>query len=82
MKIRSGFVSNSSSASFTVRMSDLSVAQMKVIELHREEAGEDAWSIYEEDGCVHGFTRMDNFDMRDYLRHIGVDTGKVDFREG
>lgn len=77
MKIRTGFVSNSSSSSFTIRPEDLTVRQLQQIYDHADEAGENAWSIHEDEKFVRGYTSMDNFDMRVYLRNIGIDRDKV-----
>lgn len=32
----------------------------------------DAWSISEDENTIEGYTSMDNFDMRHFLRRIGV----------
>jgi hypothetical protein len=36
------------------------------------------WRVEEKDGALHGFTSMDNFDMRWFMKRIGVDMEKVD----
>lgn len=78
MKVRDGFVSNSSSASFTINRSKLSKIQIKRIHDHIFHARSrpdlfpwlEAWDIEENDdlNIITGFTWMDNFDMELYLR--------------
>ena len=82
MKIRNGFVSNSSSSSFIINLNDITALQSYAIENHIEVAnkmgmwasGSDRWDIFinYEDGYIKGFTIMDNFDMREFLKKIGV----------
>ncbi len=82
MKIRTGFVSNSSSSSFSIQLDDLSARQLQKIQDHHKEISEDsmdnAWAITV-GSVVHGSTFMDNFDMRDYLENIGIDMDKVEW---
>jgi hypothetical protein len=81
MKTRHGFVSNSSSSSFVIKRDYLSDDQIRRIENHIEEAGrigiytsqDEAWRI-DSDYDVSGYTGMDNFDMGEFLRRIGVCT--------
>ena len=79
MKIRQGFVSNSSSASFVVSLRKLSLEQLCKIMNHTKWGKEfemnyyeDSWSITVEDGVLHGSTSMDNFDMEAFLVKIGI----------
>jgi hypothetical protein len=72
MKIRSGFVSNSSSSSFVVSTSVLTANELNKILLYEEYSKEnrkDSWHIYElpEKGVVVGSTTMDNSDLSEYL---------------
>ena len=86
MKTRLGFVSNSSSSSFVIDKHHLSPAQIEQIENHIAESkgmkteydGEvwacegDKWDIEVVENAVRGSTFMDNFDMRWFLKQIGV----------
>ena len=82
MKTRMGFVSNSSSSSFVIKLSDLTGAQVSAIENHSRmtDLGESfeqceegqQWRIHIGIYDIAGYTDMDNFDMRAFLRVIGV----------
>lgn len=81
MKIRLGFVSNSSSSSFTISMDDISVNQLKLLRKHdlsEEFLGDDwnrpsdAWQIDEKKGYIICSTFMDNFDLISYAESIGI----------
>lgn len=76
MKIRNGFVSNSSSSSFVVALSVLSEDEKKKIldyvPFSNDESVDeyrDYWSIRvdEKRGVLYGFTTMDNGDLSKYL---------------
>jgi hypothetical protein len=73
MKIRSGFVSNSSSSSFIISKHFLSPYQIEQIYAHTRFAGNDAWIITETGTEIRGETSMDNFNMAEYLIRINVD---------
>jgi hypothetical protein len=105
MKIRYGFVSNSSSSSFMIRLADLTSWQLEMIRKHREvleimpifkrnglyENSDCAWWIeedteyeldaeYPEDTeykVIKGSTPMDNLDMEEFLKIIGVPEEKI-----
>ena len=92
MKIRQGFVSNSSSSSFVVAKAALTEEQIELIKNHWDIAAEDptldhigtrnsfdAWEIKEGRFLIKGFTSMDNFDMEEYLKVIGVDLDEVEW---
>lgn len=86
MKTRQGFVSNSSSSSFVLDVDVLTLAH-RVMILHHAEfsrwlneinpefepCGEgEEWQIICDEHKIAGYTRMDNFSMRDFLKEIGV----------
>ena len=73
MKNRTGFVSNSSSSSFAINLSDLTGKQMsQILNINDDRFKDDPWRIYTEDGKLKGSTWMDNFSMSDFFEQIGV----------
>ena len=79
MKIRSGFVSNSSSSSFMVSLRKLSIEQLCKIINHQMwgakmgiEYANQPWSIEVRNGVLYGDTSMDNFDMQTFMDKLGV----------
>jgi len=89
MKIRQGFVSNSSSSSFLISKKDLTVFQLDQIKDHTRyiekcededgiEWSDDSWSVDEENFHVEVSTFMDNFDMYTYLVDVvGIPEDKI-----
>ena len=89
MKIRKSFVTNSSSSSFVINLSELTpyttedIKNPKLVEdqliptcdMTREEYMEEAdrWDIREEDGKLYGYTTMDNFDYSQLFYICGLD---------
>lgn len=81
MKIRSGFVSNSSSSSFVVNLDKLSKKERRVLLQFNEITGEhprgwsDHWTITvdEDQGVIRGWTVMDNGDLDEYLEEQHID---------
>lgn len=80
MKIRNGYVSNSSSSSFVLKKENLTDYQIYSIKNHIEEAekhcdfynfgcihSDDGWSITEHEFYIHGYCFMDNFDMYTFI---------------
>jgi hypothetical protein len=76
VKIRIGFVSNSSSQSFLIEKRFLSPVQIDMIINHsncgEEYAASDAWSIDDGETIIQGSTIINNFCMENYLHKIGV----------
>lgn len=89
MKIRKSFVTNSSSSSFVINLSELTPYTIEVFknpklvedqliptcDMTREEYMEEAdrWDIREEDGKLYGYTTMDNFDYSQLFYICGLD---------
>lgn len=73
MKIRNGFVSNSSSSSFVVALSILDREEkqkiLDYVSLSNTDEYKDHWSICVDEirGVLYGFTTMDNGDLSEYL---------------
>jgi len=82
MKVRSGFVSNSSSSSFLIPINALTESQILMIQdyinvtenwckYHKEDnLYPEGWDITVNEKCVYGWTTMDNFDMSFFLNVI------------
>lgn len=90
MKIREGFVSNSSSSSFIINLNNISKNQLQQIENHSKSKsyktmyGKDkfqCWDILinKKQNTVRGSTSMDNFDMGEYLDTIGVRSDHIEW---
>jgi hypothetical protein len=81
MKIRSTFVSNSSSSSFVVSLGSLTPKEINVILSYLKfykEKSKDCWRINKdlERNVIRGKTNMDNGDLKVYLIERGVDVNK------
>jgi len=92
MKIRNGFVSNSSSSSFVVRKSMITALQADQIRDHVKVAKEldpeglgawaedGEWRIFtHEDDVISGSTGMDNFSMSEFFDLIGISDDAVEW---
>jgi hypothetical protein len=94
MKIRTGFVSNSSSASFVIKKKNLTENQIRKIhdyEYHLRNLRQnneyvdvfryidDYWKISENDDEISGWTNMDNVNMHRYLLAIDIKYEDINF---
>lgn len=90
MKIRTEFVSNSSSSSFSIPLEAITGKQLKLIQAHQIRgkklgipwADTDPWTIEVTDDVIRGWTFMDNFDMSQFLREIGVPDQVIEWDHG
>jgi hypothetical protein len=74
MKLRTSFVSNSSSASFIIPKRYVSPEQIELIKAYIDgDRNDDGWNITENDQYLRGFTIMDNNAISDFFREIDVD---------
>ena len=81
MKIRNGFVSNSSSASFVLKTNKLSSNQLcRIFELIKEDEYDgtilkldsDRWSITKSENEISGHTWMDNDELSELFSELNI----------
>jgi hypothetical protein len=73
MKIRTGFVSNSSSSSFAIIKKELTEEQKKeLLEYSKSEENEDGWNITEEEFFIRGYTIMDNNSISELFKKLTI----------
>lgn len=88
MKIRNGFVSNSSSASFVIKLDKLTEQQIEMIKEHDFwgkiygiEYSDDRWTITVGSDEISGHTVMTNFSMIQFLDKIGVPRQFINYED-
>ena len=91
MKTRQGFVSNSSSSSFVIKLSDMTDEQTEQITNHAQSqqfkkdswlSSSDKWKIDINETHLSGFTFMTNFDLQDFMINVlGIDQSLIKWDE-
>ena len=72
MKVRSGFVSNSSSSSFVIKISSITKDQLELLNLHNVLAGDNAWDIQTYYGFIMGSSSSMIYDIKEYMKTIKI----------
>ena len=95
MKLRNGFVSNSSSSSFIINRHKINEKQLEQIINHIEVSQElnnhhnlfdyndysDSWDVDVKNDTIFVSTFMDNFSMSDFLIAIGVKKDAITYKD-
>lgn len=87
MKIRNGFVSNSSSSSFVISSDKVTAKQLYKIINHCDWGKmkgvgtyyDDPWHIEVDENEIRGETSMDNFNMREFLEYIEINKDDIEW---
>jgi len=83
MKIRNGFVSNSSSSSFVISKEALSQEQInKLLEYSDSEENYDGWNLHEERYFIKGYTIMDNGSIGKFIDSFDLPEDCMHWEEG
>ena len=73
MKIRNGFVSNSSSSSFVIAKEALTEEQIdKLLEYSKNKENYDRWTITKEKYFIKGWTSMDNESINPLIESLNL----------
>lgn len=70
MKIRKGFVSNSSSSSFIVLKKNLDSKEQRILKGMIAKSDSE-WNFKEDEDRITGYTSMDNYDLEERLKDKG-----------
>ena len=82
MKVRNGFVSNSSTSSFVIAKEALSELQIKsLLEYAESEDNCDGWSIREEKFFIKGYTIMDNGSIDPFIESLNIPEGSINYED-
>ena len=82
MKLRMGFVSNSSSSSFVIRKKYLEEDEISKIKEYLTNENEDGWQWNDNEDTFDGFTIMNNDYFEEFLRKLNVRMRAVEITEG